>query len=69
VGNIRTDFTGYDQLEDSSTIIATVKDNSRTELHEGDEGAIIVEHTPSTLKVEDRKQTTALSPLKQARSA
>jgi len=56
-------------LEDSSTIIATVKDNSRTELHEGDEGAIIVEHTPSTLKVEDRKQTTALSPLKQARSA
>jgi len=46
VGNIKTEFTGYDQLEDSSTIIATVKDNSRTELHEGDEGAIIVEHTP-----------------------
>jgi len=46
VGNVKTEFTGYERMEDRSAIIATVKDNQRAELHEGDEGAIIVEHTP-----------------------
>jgi len=46
VGNVKTEFTGYERLEDRSTIITTVKDNQRAELLEGDEGAIIVEHTP-----------------------
>jgi alanyl-tRNA synthetase len=46
VGDSKTQFTGYDTLEDKSTIVAAVKDNERAELHEGDQGAIVVERTP-----------------------
>lgn len=46
VGDAKTTFIGYEEVEGQSTIVATVKNNELAELHEGDEGAIIVERTP-----------------------
>jgi len=43
----KTDFTGYDSLEDKSMVIALFKDGQSTEsLKAGDKGMVVLDHTP-----------------------
>ena len=43
----KTTFTGYERMEDSSKIVAIVKDGTEVdEITEGEEGFIVVENTP-----------------------
>jgi len=43
----KTDFTGYDKLEDSASVIALFKDGEETDaLSSGDDGVVILDKTP-----------------------
>jgi alanyl-tRNA synthetase len=43
----KTDFSGYDRLTDSGTVVALFKGKDRVELlHAGDAGQVILDHTP-----------------------
>ena len=43
----RTEFHGYDRLEEDATVIALFRDNHPVEeLHAGDEGLVVLDHTP-----------------------
>ena len=42
-----TEFHGYDRLEEDATVIALFRDNRPVEeLHAGDEGLVVLDHTP-----------------------
>ena len=42
-----TEFHGYDRLEEEATVIALFRDNQPVEeLHAGDEGLVVLDHTP-----------------------
>lgn len=43
----RTDFHGYDRLEEEATLVALFRDGQAVEaLHTGDEGIVVLDHTP-----------------------
>ncbi|NPV88371.1 alanine--tRNA ligase [Coprothermobacteraceae bacterium] len=46
LGDIETEFIGYDEMETESRIIATIKGDELSVLREGDEGVIVTEETP-----------------------